>query len=61
MSKKLGVMDMTAFALALERKLSLVLFNVKTPGNIARVVRGERIGTKIDPSDGQSRLVDDGH
>ena len=49
LSEKLGVMDLTAFALAFERKLPLVLFNVKTPGNIARVVRGERVGTKINP------------
>ena len=46
---KLGVMDLTAFALAFERKLPLVVFNIKTPGNIARVVRGERVGTKINP------------
>ena len=49
LAEKLGVMDLTAFALAFERRLPLVLFNVKTPGNIARVVRGERVGTKINP------------
>ena len=49
LAEKLGVMDLTAFALAFERKVPLVLFNVKTPGNIARVVRGERVGTKINP------------
>jgi uridylate kinase len=49
LSDKLGVMDLTAFALAFERKLPLVVFNIKTPGNIARVVRGERVGTKINP------------
>ena len=49
LTDKLGVMDLTAFALAFERKLPLVVFNIKTPGNIARVVRGERVGTKINP------------
>jgi len=26
-----------------------VVFNLKTPGNIARVIRGEHVGTKIVP------------
>jgi uridylate kinase len=42
-------MDLTAITLAMERKIPLVVFNLKTPGNIARVVRGERVGTKINP------------
>ena len=46
---KLRVMDLTAITLAMERKIPLVVFNLKTPGNIARVVRGERVGTKINP------------
>jgi uridylate kinase len=46
---KLRVMDLTAITLAMERKIPLVVFNLKTPGNIARVVRGERVGTKITP------------
>jgi uridylate kinase len=33
----------------MERKLPLVVFNIKTPGNIARVIRGEDVGTKITP------------
>src|SRR2546425_575093 len=40
---------MTAITLAMERKLPLVVFNLKTPGNIARVIRGENVGTKITP------------
>jgi uridylate kinase len=46
---KLAVMDLTAITLAMERKIPLVVFNLKVPGNIARVVRGERVGTKINP------------
>src|SRR5262245_18725586 len=46
---QLRVMDLTAITLAMERKLPLVVFNLKTPGNIARVIRGEKIGTKITP------------
>src|SRR3989440_1456172 len=44
---QLGVMDLTAITLCMERKIPLVVFNLKTPGNIARVVRGEDVGTKI--------------
>src|SRR3954451_10866558 len=46
---QLRVMDLTAITLAMERKLPLVVFNLKTPGNIARVLRGEKVGTKINP------------
>ena len=46
---QLRVMDLTAITLAMERKLPLVVFNIKTPGNIARVIRGEDVGTKIEP------------
>jgi len=46
---QLRVMDLTAITLAMERKLPLVVFNLKTPGNIARVIRGEDVGTKITP------------
>src|SRR5882757_5980404 len=49
LNEKLRVMDLTAITLAMERKIPLVVFNLKTPGNIARVVRGERVGTKINP------------
>src|SRR3954449_5117386 len=45
---QLRVMDLTAITLCMERKLPLVVFNMKTPGNIARVVRGEPVGTVID-------------
>ncbi len=46
---QLRVMDLTAITLAMERKLPLVVFNLKTAGNIARVLRGDKVGTKIIP------------
>jgi len=46
---QLRVMDLTAITLCMERQIPLVVFNLKTPGNIARVVRGEAVGTKIAP------------
>jgi uridylate kinase len=47
--KQLRVMDLTAITLCMEQKIPLVVFNLKVPGNIARVVRGEAVGTKIVP------------
>jgi uridylate kinase len=49
MEQNLRVMDMTAITMCMERKIPLVVFNLKTPGNIARVMRGQNIGTKIAP------------
>jgi uridylate kinase len=46
---ELKVMDMTAFAMAKQQKIPLVVFNMKKDGNIARVVRGEKVGTTIQP------------
>jgi uridylate kinase len=48
--EQLRVMDLTAITLCMERKIPLVVFNLKQPGNIARVVRGENVGTKITPN-----------
>jgi uridylate kinase len=46
---RLRVMDLTAITLCMERSIPLVVFNLKTEGNISRVVRGENVGTKISP------------
>jgi uridylate kinase len=46
---QLRVMDLTAITLCMERKIPLVVFNLKEPGNIARVLRGEKVGTTITP------------
>jgi uridylate kinase len=47
--KQLRVMDLTAITLCMERKIPLVVFNMKQSGNIARVMLGEEVGTKIEP------------
>ncbi|MDB5297778.1 MAG: pyrH [Phycisphaerales bacterium] len=49
LDQKLRVMDLTAITLCMERKIPLVVFDMKKQGNIARVVRGEDVGTKIFP------------
>jgi uridylate kinase len=43
-------MDLTAITLCMERKIPLVVFNLKRDGNIARVLRGEDVGTRILPT-----------
>ncbi|MGQ9455856.1 MAG: UMP kinase [Armatimonadota bacterium] len=50
-SRNLSVMDLTAFTLCMENKLPIVVFDVTKRGNIARAVRGERIGTLVTSSD----------
>jgi uridylate kinase len=46
-SKNLRVMDMTAFTLCMENNLPIVVFNMNTPGNLRKVVTGERVGTLV--------------
>ena len=46
-ARQLKVMDQTAFTLAMERKMPVIVFSMKERGNIARVVCGEKIGTKV--------------
>ena len=46
---ELKVMDQAAFVLCKEREIPLVVFNLKTEGNIVRVLQGDDVGTKINP------------
>jgi uridylate kinase len=46
-SKNLRVMDMTAFTLCMENNLPIVVFDMNTPGNLYRVVTGEKVGTLV--------------
>ncbi len=47
LSNGLKVMDATAISLCMENKKPLVVFNMNKPGNIIRVVKGEKVGTSI--------------
>jgi uridylate kinase len=44
---RLKVMDLTAFSLAMENGIPIVVFAMNQPGNISRVVRGEPVGTIV--------------
>ena len=47
-SKNLKVMDMTAFTLCMENELPIIVFDMNKPGNLARVVMGETVGTLVE-------------
>ena len=47
LQERLQVMDATAISLCMDNKLPILVFNLKTPGNIKRVVMGEAIGTIV--------------
>jgi uridylate kinase len=45
--KNLKVMDTTAISLCMDNNLPIVVFNIKTRGNIVRIVKGENVGTTV--------------
>jgi len=47
LDKGLKVMDATAISLCMDNKLPIVVFNLKTPGNIKRAITGEPIGSLV--------------
>jgi uridylate kinase len=47
LERQLKVMDATAISLCMDNKLPIVVFNLREPGNIRRVVLGEPIGTTV--------------
>ncbi|MBI4063916.1 MAG: UMP kinase [Elusimicrobia bacterium] len=46
-SKRLKIMDTSAFTLCMDNKIAVLVFDLNVPGNIARAVRGEKVGTLI--------------
>ncbi|HXH23815.1 MAG TPA: UMP kinase [Vicinamibacterales bacterium] len=47
LERQLKVMDATAISLCMDNRLPIVVFNLRQPGNIRRVVLGEPIGTTV--------------
>jgi uridylate kinase len=47
LERDLRVMDATAITMCLENQLPIRVFNITVPGNIARAVRGEPVGTLV--------------
>jgi uridylate kinase len=50
LNKGLKVMDSTAISLCMDNSLPIIVFNLTTPGNIRRVVIGEKVGTLVSAS-----------
>jgi uridylate kinase len=46
-SKDLKVMDMTAFTLCKENDLPIIVFDMDTPGNLVRLLKGDQVGTIV--------------
>ena len=53
--KGLNVMDSTALSLCMDNDLPIYVFNMAEPGNVSRIVSGERVGTIVsrDPERGE--------
>jgi uridylate kinase len=47
LTQELNVMDSTAISLCKENNVPIIVFNIKTKGNIRRVIEGEKIGSLV--------------
>ena len=47
LERQLKVMDATAISLCMDNKLPIVVFNLRTAGNLRRVIAGEPVGTTV--------------
>lgn len=47
----LQVMDTTAITLCMDNDLPIIIFDMNRPGNVARVVRGEKVGSIVGPAE----------
>jgi uridylate kinase len=45
--KGLAVMDSTAISLCMDNRMPIIIFNMNRPGNIRRVVMGEKVGSTV--------------
>ena len=47
-NKGLKVMDSTALTFCMDNKLPIVVFDIMSPGNIEKVIMGDKIGTTVE-------------
>ena len=45
--KKLNIMDLTAFTLCKENNMPICVYNANIPGNLAKILDGEKVGTLV--------------
>jgi uridylate kinase len=48
LEKSLKVMDSTAITMAMEQHIPIIVFKMLTPGNMKKVVLGEKVGTIVE-------------
>ena len=48
LKRGIKVMDTTAFTLSQENNLPIIVFDMNTPDNLYNVVKGKKIGTRVD-------------
>jgi uridylate kinase len=47
LSQGLAVMDTTAISMCMDNNLPIIVFNLNVPGNLKRVVLGEKVGSLV--------------
>ena len=47
-SRRLSVMDLTAFTLCRDNRTPVIVFNMNTPGNLAKVIEKQPVGTLVE-------------
>ena len=47
LSRRLQVMDSTAFSLCMDNRMPIIIFDMNTPDNIRRAISGEEVGTLV--------------
>ena len=47
LSRRLRVMDTTAISMCMDNSLPIIVFNLNVPGNLKRVILGEKVGSLV--------------
>jgi uridylate kinase len=47
LEKKLGIMDATAFALCMEKRIPIIVYDAVKEGNLLKVIQGKKVGTIV--------------
>jgi uridylate kinase len=47
LQRQLKVMDSTAFSLCMDNRMPIIVFDLFKPGNLRRVILGEKVGTLV--------------
>ncbi len=50
LERGLQIMDASAISLCMDNEMPIVVFNLRVPGNIRRVIMGERVGSRVGPA-----------